>query len=86
MELRDDDREADLWNMWVERGKGGDWYWSQNDSEDSVVLSKVFPGVEVEMGCGSLNSGSLTCSREICAASSNIDSGPFMEFLADVST
>jgi len=86
VEFREEEREADRWKMWVERGRGGDWYWSQKDSEDSVVLSRVLPGVEVEIGWGSLNSGSFTCSREICAASSKIDSGPFMEVLADVST
>ena len=55
---------------------------SISTSDDSVVLSKVFPWEEVDMGWGKLNLGSFTCSREICAASSKIDSVPFREVLA----
>ena len=49
VELREEEREADLAWKWV-LGRAGDWYWSQNDSGDSVVRSKELEGVEVLTG------------------------------------
>ena len=56
---REDDREADLLKKLLDLLCLGDWYWSQNDSGDSVVLSRELEGVEVDTG------GLLTCSSEI---------------------
>ena len=59
VELSEDDREADLLKKLFDLLCLGDWYWSQKDSGDSVVLSRELDGVEVETG------GLLTCSIEI---------------------
>ena len=59
VELSEDDMEADLLKKLLDLLCLGDWYWSQKDSGDSVVLSRELDGVEVDTG------GLLTCSREI---------------------
>ncbi len=68
-ELSEEDREADLLKKLFDLVCWGDWYWSQNDSGDSGVLSGALEGVEVETGLGLLYSSILTGSMEICAAS-----------------
>ena len=65
VELSEDDREADLLKKLFDLLCWGDWYWSQNDSGDSVVLSRELEGVEVDTGLGLLYSWFLTCSNEI---------------------
>ena len=65
VELSEDDREADLLKKLFDLLCLGDWYWSQNDSGDSVVLSRELDGVEVDTGLGLLYSSMLTCSMEI---------------------
>ena len=69
VEFSEDEREADLSKKLLDLLCCGDWYWSQNVSGDSVVLSRELDGVEVDTGLGLLYSSMLTCSIEICAAS-----------------
>ena len=88
VEFSEDDREGDLLKRLFDLLWDGElyWYWSQNDSGDSVDLSRELEGVEVDTGLGLLYSWFLTCSKEIWAASWKIASGPLLESLADVST
>jgi len=84
-ELREEERDAVLWNDVTERGRGGDWYCSQKFSElRDMSLSKVCSGVEVAKGLGI--DSFFTCSKEVRAAISKTPSGPLVETLAEVST